>query len=94
MKFEGVFESVGMKEWVVDARACSRSEAVERIISLYQRRDAVRLELKRNAELARQELTGIFEGLIEQGGAGSLPRLTETLPRFESSYADVLTRSN
>ena len=65
-KFAGVFESVGMEEWVVDARSSASDEAVARIISLYQQRDGVRLELMRRADQARQQLIGIFRDLVNQ----------------------------
>jgi polysaccharide pyruvyl transferase WcaK-like protein len=78
MKFAGVFESVGMEEWVVDARVSANEEAVARIVSLYRQRDGVREELSRRADEARQQLTGIFHGLVDELVPG---RDRETSPR-------------
>jgi colanic acid/amylovoran biosynthesis protein len=64
MKFAGVFESVGMEEWVIDAREVSSDEAVERTIELYRRRDAVREPLSEASEQARARLTEVFRELV------------------------------
>lgn len=67
-KFEGVFDSVGMGDWVVDAREASEEQAVGRIIELYKKRDSVREELKTRAEQAQTELKAIFKRLISSAG--------------------------
>jgi polysaccharide pyruvyl transferase WcaK-like protein len=64
MKFAGVFETVGMEEWVVDARNSANPEAVARIVSLYRQRNGVRQELSRLADQARQQLNEIFRNLV------------------------------
>lgn len=69
MKFAGVFESVGMEEWVVDGRSNTNEEAVARIVSLYRQRRGVRDELARRADRARQQLTEIFHDLVNQAVA-------------------------
>jgi polysaccharide pyruvyl transferase WcaK-like protein len=63
-KFAGVFESVGMGEWVVDGRHVGTRDAVERIIELYHRRDAVRADLRQNADSARERLDAVFQALV------------------------------
>lgn len=68
MKFEGVFESVGMKSWVVDGRMVTTDEAVAAVLELYRRRDEVRDELTRQAEQARQRLNEIFGWLLGKSG--------------------------
>jgi colanic acid/amylovoran biosynthesis protein len=70
-KFAGVFESVGMQEWVVDARASANDGAIARIVSLFQQRDGVRSELVRRANQARQQLTGIFRDLVDKSASES-----------------------
>ena len=60
MKFEGVFESVGMGEWVVDGRDVPNAQAIARIVELYRRRDDVRETLSRRAEEARKNLRTVF----------------------------------
>lgn len=64
MKFRGVFESVGMEEWVVDGRKVANREAVARIIHLYQERDSVRLSLAERSDDARQRLMEVFHELV------------------------------
>jgi polysaccharide pyruvyl transferase WcaK-like protein len=65
-KFAGVFESVGMDDWVVDARSTAQDEAVARIASLYRQRNGVRLGLMRRADQARQQLIEVFRDLMKQ----------------------------
>jgi colanic acid/amylovoran biosynthesis protein len=64
-KFSGVFESVGMEDWVVEARSSAGEEAVSRVVSLYRQRNEVRQELTRQAETARRQLTEVFRLLVE-----------------------------
>jgi polysaccharide pyruvyl transferase WcaK-like protein len=66
MKFAGVFESVGMEEWVVNGRATTNEEAVAKLLSLYRRRNGVRSELLIRADHARERLTEIFRDLVNQ----------------------------
>lgn len=68
-KFQGVFESVGMEDWVVDGREANDEEAVRRILLLYAKRDDVREKLRRNASDARERLTGVFRNLMDGLGA-------------------------
>jgi polysaccharide pyruvyl transferase WcaK-like protein len=64
MKFEGVFESVGMGGWVIDGRTTSNEEAISRVMDLYRQRDKVRESLKVNSEKARDQLNNIFGRLL------------------------------
>ena len=77
-KFAGVFDSVGMGEWVVDARSNVKTEAVTRIVDLYRRRNAVRVELGKRAEQAYTKLEEIFgQMMTTNGGLHSPKRLVE-----------------
>lgn len=67
-KFEGVFESVGMRDWVVDGRTETNQEAVTRILEMYRHRDTVRKDLARNAQAARKRLLEVFEQLASVAG--------------------------
>lgn len=63
MKFSGVFESIGMGEWVIDGGNSNNDEAVARTLELFKDRN-----LNRNARLERvadvkETLTQIFENL-------------------------------
>jgi polysaccharide pyruvyl transferase WcaK-like protein len=64
MKFGGVFESVGMQEWVVDARSTANEEAVGRITDLFRQRNEVRQKLMRRANQARRRLDEVFLNLV------------------------------
>ena len=63
-KFEGVFDSVGMRDWVVDGRLATNAEAVQRVLELYRLRNGVRVRLGQKAEEARAQLQAIFRGLV------------------------------
>jgi polysaccharide pyruvyl transferase WcaK-like protein len=65
-KFAGVFESVGMEQWVVDARLCSNAESVSRTMTLYRRRVGVRSELVRRAAEVNRQLTEVFGSLLDE----------------------------
>lgn len=65
-KFEGVFESVGMQDWVVDGGKVTAEEATHHIMELYQERDLVRGELAVRAEAARTKVIDTFEELFRK----------------------------
>ena len=65
-KFEGVFDSVGMGEWVVDGREARSDQAVLRILELYRMRDNVRRELRVNGDDARRRLSDVFARLFHE----------------------------
>ena len=64
MKFHGVFESVGMQDWVVDGRHVGNDEAVRRVLCLYRQRAEVRAALTTQAQGARVQLAQIFQRLF------------------------------
>jgi len=68
VSFAGVFESVGMGVWAVDARSNVETEAVTRIVDLYRRRNAVRVELGKRAEQAFTKLEEIFGQMMTTNG--------------------------
>lgn len=71
MKFFGVFETVGMQDWVVDGRTATNEEATGRVLELYRQRDSVRETLKKRAEEARVRLKEIFHELFATVGLGA-----------------------
>lgn len=64
MKFSGVFNSVGMNEWVIDGRTSGNEEATGKIVELYRKRNDVRVDLAANAAMARKELSRVFSSLF------------------------------
>ena len=73
MKFAGVFESVGAGDEVIDGRSVDTAEAVDAVIGIYSRRDAIREPLKERAERARFELHQIFEAIHQTALGASEP---------------------
>lgn len=65
MKFSGVFETVGMTDWVIDARSVDGAGAVDRIRELYGMRQDVRTALRQQANAIRRQLDDTFSQLIE-----------------------------
>jgi len=68
MKFKGVFETVEMEDWVVDARYLATNEAVQTMLRLYQSRESIREKLRQNAGHARQRLTEVFQEIMDRLG--------------------------
>lgn len=66
MKFRGVFESVGMADWVVDGRSVSNDEAVAIILARHRNRDSTRRPLGEAAEQARARLQEVFRDLVAE----------------------------
>jgi len=65
-KFQGVFESVGMGDWVVDGRDATSKQTVDRVLELYRQRDNMRRELEVNADQARRRLHAVFARLFNE----------------------------
>ncbi len=65
-KFRGVFETVGMEDCVVDARATSPGEAFEKIITAFRARNARRKPLQERAAAARKQLAEVFRSLAAE----------------------------
>ena len=63
-KFEGVFSSVGVGDWVIDGRVTGNPEALTRALALYRQRNDVRSELVRRADRATVELRALFRHLL------------------------------
>lgn len=65
MKFAGVFETVGMADWVIDARSVNAAGAVARVLERYRDRQGVRAPLRQQANDIRRQLDDTFSRLIE-----------------------------
>lgn len=83
-KFHGVFDSVGVSEWVIDGRAVTTPEAVNRCFSLFKERDQLRARLARNVPPAREQLNAVFKRLSNSVDLRSQPRRTEQDTCFET----------
>lgn len=64
MKFAGVFESVGMGDWVLDARDMDSAAIIAKIIELHRRRHEIRHDLEQQAVRAISDLDRLFSGLV------------------------------
>lgn len=65
MKFEGVFATVGVGDWVLDGRTLSNDETIDRIVDLFARRAVIRSDLGRAADRARTRLREVFAELSQ-----------------------------
>lgn len=65
-KFEGVFDTVGMADWVIDGRKVGNEEAIARAIELYQKRNEIRETIKQNAAQAKKILEETFDRLFQE----------------------------
>lgn len=63
-KFAGVFESVGMNEWIVDGREADEETALRRICSLLDQREACRTILLQRASQAQKTVRAVFGDII------------------------------
>mgnify|MGYP005843462211 FL=1 len=74
-KFRGVFETLGMGDWVVDGREVDAEAAVEKVGELYRRRATVRESLTSAAMAARARLEKMIVALLDRatGGVGMPP---------------------
>lgn len=70
-KFEGVFASVGVADWVVDGRTVATGDAVTQVLSLYRRRVEIREPLRREAAAARSRLAEVFQVIATQAGSAT-----------------------
>jgi len=62
-KFAGVFDSVGVGSWVIDARTADPSDALSIIQALYRSRDENRVALLDRVTKAKEELRCLFRQL-------------------------------
>lgn len=65
-KFEGVFRTIGLGDWVVDGRVSTNEQTVGRVLELYRKRGEVRQELGMRAEDARRRLQDVFARLFSE----------------------------
>ena len=77
MKFAGVFESVGMMDWVVDGRTSDAEQSIASILDLFETRDSVRDGLAERSGQARQRLREIFDSIIPDHGKGEPIQVSE-----------------
>ncbi len=65
MKFAGVFESAGIRDWVVDGRTVASQAAIAETVGRYRTRGTVRAALLERAKALRTELETTFHRLID-----------------------------
>ncbi|MGQ9778119.1 MAG: polysaccharide pyruvyl transferase family protein [Thermodesulfobacteriota bacterium] len=59
-KFEGVFNTVGMEDWVVDGRKVGNEEAITRVLALYKKREQARVQLRESVAVASSKVQKEF----------------------------------
>lgn len=90
MKFAGVFETVGMEDWVIDGRTTTNEAAIARVLELYRRRDSIRADLRRKADEAKARLQVVFRELFASVASDrhQHQRLSAPIGRSERIDAD------
>jgi colanic acid/amylovoran biosynthesis protein len=68
-KFRGVFETVGMGDWVIDGREVGTEEGTRKVLELYRRRNEVREALRVEAHKARRRLEEAFAEIFRLAGS-------------------------
>lgn len=69
-KFQGVFETVGVGDWVVDGRKVGEGEAIQQVVAVFRRRAQRRQDLAQNAEAARRRLLERFAEVLDLSRPG------------------------
>jgi len=59
-KFSGVFESIGLKNCVVDARNCGEKQVLEKVEFVFEHRNEIREHLKQTMPQVKKNIAGIF----------------------------------
>lgn len=70
MKFRGVFETVGMADWVVDGCTAGTDDAVRAVVARYEQRGSVANELSQKARNARERLQALFSIMFSTAERG------------------------
>jgi polysaccharide pyruvyl transferase WcaK-like protein len=65
-KFKGVFESIGVGDWVVDGRSVDAGTAVEKVRASLNKKDEMRLKIAGRPAKARAALQETFSQLAEK----------------------------
>lgn len=63
-KFRGVFETVGVEDWIVDGREVDTDRAVQGVLDLYHRRKSIATTLTEAVEGARTDLDQVFKDIV------------------------------
>jgi colanic acid/amylovoran biosynthesis protein len=66
-KFLGVFDTIGAANMVIDARSIGLESAIQLVGELFSRRDLLRLELRRNVAVAKQQIRNTFAAMLQPG---------------------------
>ena len=63
-KFKGVFESVGVKDMVVDGRYSDTEAAIERIFQCFESREEIKAVLQEKVDFAKMQIRKTFEEIL------------------------------
>jgi len=67
-KFDGVFESIGVKDCVADARNQAPDEIIELIQNKYQQKEKIRRHLNESIPIAQKRIMSIFNEMEHESG--------------------------
>jgi polysaccharide pyruvyl transferase WcaK-like protein len=74
MKFRGVFESVGLGDWVVDGRSADNAQAIKAILGFWEQRAGRAQRLGEQAAASRATLGQVFAGIINPAAGAKADR--------------------
>jgi len=63
-KFHGVFDSIGVSDWVIDGRALDSGEAIEKVLILFRQRQVLKVSLAAQVACAKRKLGETFALLL------------------------------
>ncbi|MCK9417955.1 MAG: polysaccharide pyruvyl transferase family protein [Nitrospirae bacterium] len=67
LKFQGIFDTVGVGEMVVDGRALETEQAVDRVIWCYQNREQMKTKLRKELTDAKNKVIATFKEILSNG---------------------------
>lgn len=62
-KFAGVYETVGVEDCVTDLRTLSHDQVIDKIKSIYKKRDKIRQKLEQRIPQIKQQVYSIFDNI-------------------------------
>jgi polysaccharide pyruvyl transferase WcaK-like protein len=70
-KFKGVFDSIDVGNFVIDAREAETQEAINKIIAMFEDRTRIEKILQIQIEAVQQQQLKIFQEIVEPPPAGA-----------------------
>ena len=65
-KFQGVFDSAGLKDCVIDLRKSDRKEILKKIKYAFDHRQKIQQQLTENVQLTKQQIDKTFQNICAE----------------------------